>query len=89
VGAGRGDILGESGAAQPKPKVRKTLDTTGHDEDSFGTLATLLLVAITAAYADPEAEYLECIRNKNSKACQNALKRLEKEKKPEDILRNT
>jgi hypothetical protein len=54
-----------------------------------GTLATLLLVAITAAYADPEAEYLECIRNKNFKACQNALKRLEKEKKPEDILRNT
>jgi hypothetical protein len=54
-----------------------------------GTLATLLLVAITAAYADPEAEYLECIRNKNSKACQNALKQLEKEKKPEDILRNT
>jgi hypothetical protein len=54
-----------------------------------GTLATLLLVATTAAYADPEAQYLECIRNKNSKACQNALKQREKEKKPEDILRNT
>jgi hypothetical protein len=54
-----------------------------------GTLATLLLVATTAAYADPEARYLECIRNKNSETCQKALKQQEKEKKPEDILRNT
>ena len=55
----------------------------------WGTLATLLLVATTAAYGDPEAQYLECIRNKNSKTCQNALKQHDKEKKPEDILRNT
>jgi hypothetical protein len=45
-----------------------------------GTLATLLLVATTAAHADPEAKYLECIRNNNSKACQNALKQREKKR---------
>lgn len=46
-------------------------------------------LATTAAYADPEAQYLECIGNTDSETCQNTLKRQEEEKKPEDILKNT